>query len=507
MKTRIKQFLLHYLILTLAFGVMLLAPSHSRGADASAEVSFCPPGNIFIDAGALDVLAADLNLDGKIDLATANRDSDDVVVLLGSGSGSFAPAAGSPFGAGDTPVALAAGDFNSDGIVDLAVANANSDSYGSNAVTVLLGSGSGAFTSTPLPPFPGPIQVDDVAAGDFNQDGNLDIAVANTSYNEVSIYFGSGAGGFVGPAGYALNGALPTSISVADFNTDGKPDLGISNALSNDVDVLLGDGAGAFSPAPGSPFPAGDFPLRLEVADFSGDGRPDMAVTNFNSRDVTVLVADGLGGFTGTDVAVGGTVIDVKAGDFDMDGSLDLALSNTTAPNGSTVGIMLGDGDGGYNPITNYATNGYTATSLAVADFDGDGRLDMASANAESGDLSTFLRGCEPCAGPLINNLSVTPDRLGVPNHKMREVMVSYDVTGGCGAVTSTLSVTSDEPISGTGDGDTAPDWEVLDAHHVRLRAERSGNGDGRVYTITVTSTDAAGNTSVDTVTVNVPHD
>jgi uncharacterized repeat protein (TIGR01451 family) len=108
---------------------------------------------------------------------------------------------------------------------------------------------------------------------------------------------------------------------------------------------------------------------------------------------------------------------------------------------------------------------------------------------------------------PVISNQSVNIQSLTPPNHKMRDVTVSYTVTDNCGPLSNRLSVTSNEPINGTGDGDTAPDWEIVDANHVRLRAERSGRGSGRVYTLTITSTDSAGNSSSKQVFVSVPHD
>jgi hypothetical protein len=111
---------------------------------------------------------------------------------------------------------------------------------------------------------------------------------------------------------------------------------------------------------------------------------------------------------------------------------------------------------------------------------------------------------------PVITGASANPSSLWSPNHKMVDVTVSYSVTDNCdpsSAITCTLSVSSNEPINGTGDGDTAPDWEIVDAHHVRLRSERAGNGNGRIYTITITCTDSAGNRSSQTVTVRVPHD
>ena len=108
---------------------------------------------------------------------------------------------------------------------------------------------------------------------------------------------------------------------------------------------------------------------------------------------------------------------------------------------------------------------------------------------------------------PVISNLSVDKTELWPPNHKMVEVTVSYNVTDNCdaGALVRTLSVTSNEPLNGTGDGDITPDWEIIDANHVRLRAERAGSGSGRIYTITITVSDTAGGASTATVTVGVP--
>jgi len=110
---------------------------------------------------------------------------------------------------------------------------------------------------------------------------------------------------------------------------------------------------------------------------------------------------------------------------------------------------------------------------------------------------------------PMITNATADPSSLWPPNHKMVDVTVSYDVTDNCPLPPNscTLSVTSNEPVNGKGDGDTFPDWIVVDDHHVLLRAERAGNGDGRIYTITITCTDSGGNSSEDQVEVTVPHD
>ncbi|NOT60575.1 MAG: hypothetical protein HOP19_10170 [Acidobacteria bacterium] len=109
---------------------------------------------------------------------------------------------------------------------------------------------------------------------------------------------------------------------------------------------------------------------------------------------------------------------------------------------------------------------------------------------------------------PVITDVGVNKPTLWPPNHKMVTVQVNYNVSDNHSPSVNldcSLSVTSNEPVNGTGDGDTAPDWEVLDAHHVRLRAERAGSGNGRIYTITITCKDAAGNTAMRTVSVSVP--
>jgi uncharacterized lipoprotein YddW (UPF0748 family) len=108
---------------------------------------------------------------------------------------------------------------------------------------------------------------------------------------------------------------------------------------------------------------------------------------------------------------------------------------------------------------------------------------------------------------PVITGATADPSALLPPNHKMRNVNLSYNVSDNCGPVTTEISVSSNEPVTGTGNGDVGPDWEITDNHHLKLRAERSGSGSGRIYTITITSTDGSGNQGVQTVVVTVPHD
>lgn len=115
---------------------------------------------------------------------------------------------------------------------------------------------------------------------------------------------------------------------------------------------------------------------------------------------------------------------------------------------------------------------------------------------------------CSPdTTAPVIASVSASPNSVWPPNHKMTSVAVSARVTDNCSPATwSVTGVSSNEPVNGTGDGDTEPDWTIAGAHGVSLRAERAGNGSGRTYTITITAKDAAGNTSTGTTTVAVPH-
>jgi hypothetical protein len=132
---------------------------------------------------------------------------------------------------------------------------------------------------------------------------------------------------------------------------------------------------------------------------------------------------------------------------------------------------------------------------------------DKPPAGAPAGGTVTGGASCAPDrTPPVISSVTATPATLGAPNHKMTPVSINVKVADNCTTPTwSVTSVSSNEPLNGTGDGDTEPDWTVA-SHNVTLRAERAGTGSGRIYTVTVTAKDAAGNTSTGTTTVSVPH-
>jgi hypothetical protein len=229
------------------------------------------------------VAVADLNGDGKRDLAIANLNSGNVSILLGNGSGtSFLFAPGSPFAVGTRPASIAVADLNSDGKLDLAVANADD-----NAVAILMGQGNGTFS----PNLNSPVAVGgrpaSVALADLNGDGKLDLAAADLNDGQVSVSLGDGTGTFPTVQDYPV-GRYPISVAVADFNSDGKPDIATADNLSHMVSVLVGIGDGTFRPARHAS--VGGDPQSLAVADFDGNNQPDVAAANLTAGNVAVLL-------------------------------------------------------------------------------------------------------------------------------------------------------------------------------------------------------------------------
>jgi hypothetical protein len=182
-------------------------------------------------------------------------------------------------------------------------------------------------------------------------------------------------------------GTNPASVAVGDFNGDGKLDLAVANSASNNVSVLLGNGDGTFQAAVN--YAVGTNPASVAVGDLNGDGKLDLAVANIGSNNVSVLLGNGDGTFkAAVNYAVGSSPYSVAVGDFNGDGKLDLAVAN---PGSNNVSVLLGNGDGTFQTAVNYAVGSYPY-SVAVGDFDGDGRMDLAVANHGSNNVSILLQ-------------------------------------------------------------------------------------------------------------------
>jgi hypothetical protein len=264
------------------------------------------------------------------------------------------------YSTGAGPAAIAADDLNQDGWQDLVTAN-----FADNTVSILLGRGDGTFaTHVDYATGKGPSSV---AIADLNGDGKLDLVVTNATDNTVSVLKANGDGTFQVRTDRAAN-ALPRSVAVADFNHDQKPDLVLVNAPANsaqgNISVLIGNGDGTFhNPVQ---YAAAVGTNSLTVADLNNDGTPDVVVANsdaqFTTGALNVFIGKGDGTFrTGTTYEFGRGAASVAVADFNGDGKVDLAVSAfdvNTIPGPDSLNLFLGNGDGTFGQSTEFTTGG-----------------------------------------------------------------------------------------------------------------------------------------------------
>ena len=278
------------------------------------------------------IVTADFNGDGILDIATASYDSlgtyvpGSLTILLGRGDGTFT--AMPSIATGVFPCCIVTADFNGDGIPDLALA-----SIVDNTITILLGKGDGTFTAAPSPAIGASPDVNGLAVGDFNGDGNEDLVGVNANTKTVFVLLGKGDGTFTEVAQQPATGDNPVSIAVGDFNLDGKLDIAVANLFPpngglnpSNLTILLGNGDGTFTAAPLAPVDGN--PEQVVAADFNGDGILDLAAANGGSvpQSITVLLGKGDGTFTEAGSAIPIPYLGyVAIGDFNGDGKADIA--------------------------------------------------------------------------------------------------------------------------------------------------------------------------------------
>ena len=381
--------------------------------------NFGAPNIVSLPGDPYQAVVGDVNNDGKLDIVTGlytGTTDGRVVVLLGNGSGDFSQAANSPFSTlSKNASQLKIGDFNEDGNNDLAIpsnvggvdiwlgngtgnfaagshvpnttgffalisADFNNDGHLDLLLDqqMLLGTGTGSFAS-PIP-IAFPLDNNAAVAGDLNQDGHLDVIWAGPS--GLTVFLGDGTGNFTKAKSYSSGvtvfGAGSQFAALGDFNEDGKTD--VAAAQYGGIGILQGDGTGALNDSTSyqTSIPS---PYFLTTADFNNDGKQDFAVaTGFQSQwKIEVALGDGTDGFTSKSVInfFISRVSAIAAADFNGDGKPDLAVLRQS--DGSVV-MLLNDGNGGF-PTDGFARSGFSVgfqpSAMKIADFNNDGKADV----------------------------------------------------------------------------------------------------------------------------------
>jgi hypothetical protein len=355
-----------------------VSPAVPVTVTAAHGFGFGPPTAFATGVGPVSVTSADFNMDGRIDLAVANATSGTVSVLLGNGDGTFSPFV--TLTAGTTPSQVLSTDFNGDGKPDLVVSNS-----GSNNATVFLGNGDGSFQSG-VPYAVGTLP-SSIALADFNNDGKVDVMAANNSGGTISFVYGDGDG-TLGTTATISVGVANAFVAAGDFNNDGYADVAVADTATNVVWILLGKGNGQFQ-APVS-FTAGTTPESIATGDFNGDGKLDLAVANSASANVTVLLGNGDGTFQNeVPYPTGAGTQYVAVGDFNGDGILDLAATGQSG----NVAILIGNGNGTFQTAASFSagSTGSEPVSLTVNNFNGDGTDQIAVASKAVNTVSVLL--------------------------------------------------------------------------------------------------------------------
>jgi hypothetical protein len=393
--------------------------SGAEAAGGTGGPSFASGPAIPAGANPVSVAVADFNGDGKRDLAVANRGYDSGLrILLGDGAGGFAAARQAVKAEGE-PSAVASADFDGDGKADLALATG-----GPNAIRVLLGDGAGGVSTAPGSPIAVAGSPLNLKVADLNGDGRADLIVA--SYGEkqrtVTALLGVGSGRFVPAPGspVAVNSRWGwSSIAVADFNGDGKPDLVGAGSEAHALAILLGDGSGRL--AAYSTVPSEYGPTSLLAGDFNEDGKPDLAVASQYSRKgdlrplLTILLGNGAAQFrAAASVPVGGR--DLASADFNDDNRVDLAVAA-----GDQVDVLLGNGAGGFREAPDSPFTGVRPWRIAAADFNGDAKVDILALSGT--ELTWWPR---PSVATVLLQTATTPQVLpGRPARAGRAVVSS----------------------------------------------------------------------------------
>jgi hypothetical protein len=453
----------------------------------SANVLFAPscagtptlgdPPNVPVPGEPIAIVAGDFNQDGKLDFATAAVDVNAVYVALGYGNGRFHPVVAYTVASG--VVAMIKGDFNGDFKTDIATLNAGGN------VSVLLGTGDGNFMPAINSAALGTVHA--FAAGDLNHDGALDLVVAGSASGAVTVLLGSGGGAFGSPTSYATGGKAAYGVAVANLNGDGHLDVAVVDETSNQLVPMLGDGSGRLTAGAAFSTPFVNGSLFVVAGDLNVDGKTDLVVTGSLDSKAAVYLGNGDGTFApAVNTLIGTNASIVHIIELDGDGKPDLLVPDYLG----MVSVLRGNGDGTFaNAVTLPATNG--AGDVAVGDVNGDGRVDLLVTNAGTRDVSVMLSGASGLPVTTATTLPTSAQPVGMldldGDGKLDLVAISYEVAfahgNGDGSFASPKTMVLPQGYLPTAafadfDGDGALDMAAPDSNNAKLDI-LLGKGDG----------------------------
>jgi hypothetical protein len=550
--TRVFSSLLLFLIVSADVFVLAAPPQHSsnailtakhsrvklQGTDASASSSQSNPDSsifsaaVMYDTGGYDptaVAVADVNGDGKPDLIVANETSDPsagfaastISVLLGNGDGTFQPAATYASG-GSYLKSLTVADVNHDGKLDILAANGctlirQGVCSVQGAVGVLLGNGDGTFRRAVNYRSGGFGWFNlKVAVADVNGDGQPDLVTVNgcssscdpigPPQGSVGVLLGNGDGTFRVPITYSTGGYFANSLAVAYLNGDGTVDIVVTNYCGDNnivacttpgpIGILLGNGDGTFKPV--APYGSGgQGTAAVAIKDVDGDGNPDLVVASCGSEGcgafwpprpggvIGVLLGKGDGTFNPAVTYGSGSYFAVAVGDVDGDAQPDLVFADWACSdqNEGCVSVLLGNGDGAFQPGSTYAL-GPVFSAIALADVNHDGKADLLVTPAGNGGSDTppgtvgvLLNG----SGSTLSSTTTTVSASLNPSTYGQTVTFTAKVTSSSGTPTGTVNLLNGSTTVGSGtltNGTTKIGISSLPAGSDSITAAYQGSAD-----------------------------